>query len=197
MPPPYQTNCENYNKFGCKSRSDCINKCNIETLLKRCNGLSLSTNVDRHNDKDIYNTSECSMKYNGSECEDKFDSSDCINEYFPFKPFSVSPLNESWTSKYLIENYLMNKTKGQFNLKAFTSVIIRFGDDPDTIYTHSPQLYFVEFLCFVGGVFALWTGFSVMSIYVHGKQFFGGQNKNSNRKAKIFIKRNAIYNIKK
>ena len=197
MPSPYQTNCFNYEKFGCKSRSDCINKCNIETLLKRCNRLPLSTNVDRHNDKDIYDQSKCSKKYNENQCEDKFNSPDCINEYFPFKPFSVSPLNESWISIYLIEEYLINKTKGQFNLKAFTSVTIRFGDEPDTIYTYSPQLYFVEFLCFVGGVFALLTGFSVMSIYAHGKQFFGGKNKDFNQKTKTFIERNAIYNIKK
>ena len=45
-----------------------------------------------------------------------------------------------------------------------------FGDEPDTIYTHSPQQYPIEFICFIGGVISLWIGFSVISIYAYGKQ---------------------------
>ena len=54
--------------------------------------------------------------------------------------------------------------------------IITFN--PNTIYSHSPQQPPVEFICFIGGVISLWTGFSVISIYAYGKQIFSKkQNK--------------------
>ena len=196
MPSPYQTNCTDYSKLACKSRSNCINKCNVEVSLKQCNALPLSTNVDRHNDKNVYRLSNCSLYYNRSFCQEKYLSPNCINQYFSFKPFSDTPFTDNEYYKRILKRYFTNKTN-QFNFKAFTSVTIKFGDEPDTIYTHSPQLYFIEFICFIGGVFSLWTGFSVMSIYAVGKEFFGRLNHNANQKAKIFTRRNAIYNIKK
>ena len=187
MPPPYQTNCLNYSKIGCKSRSDCINKCKIEISLKQCNELPFDVNVDRNNDKDTYNVSKCYFELDESVCHDKYKSPDCINEYFSFKPFSDSALNESWISKIILENYLSNKTN-RFN--ALTSVLIDFGDEPDTIYTHSPQQHLVEFLSFIGGMISLWTGFSVLSLYGFWKRFFVSENQSKEKK--LFKKNNKI-----
>ena len=80
MPSPYQTNCFDYNTIGCKSRSDCIDKCNIQSSLKQCNCLPSKTNVDRHNNKDHYYNITCSFNY--TICEQKYKSPDCINEYY-------------------------------------------------------------------------------------------------------------------
>ena len=88
MPSPYQTNCLDYKKIGCKSRSEYIDKCLIELSLKECNSLYLMTNVDARNDKDIYNCSVCYVRINYKVCQDKYKSSDCINEYYSFKPFT-------------------------------------------------------------------------------------------------------------
>ena len=62
MPSPYKTNCFNYNEFGCKSRRDCIDQCNVKWALINCNGsLPNDTFINRHNDKDKF----------GNECDDK------------------------------------------------------------------------------------------------------------------------------
>ena len=53
-----------------------------------------------------------------------------------------------------------------------SEVFIEFNNEPDTIYTHSPQQHPVEFICLIGGIISLWTGFSIFSIYAYGKNFF-------------------------
>ena len=160
----------------------------IEMSLKECNSLYLHTNMDRHNDKDIYNNSECIYRLNTKVCEGKYVSSDCLNEYFSFKPFTDLTLNESLYSKLMMENYIkkeFSQTLKQLNINAFTTVTLWFGDEPDTIYRHSPQQPPIEFICFIGGVISLWTGFSVLSMYAYGKRFFVRQ---TNKSDELFIK---------
>ena len=83
MPSPYKTKCEDYNKIGCKSRRDCVDRCNIEWAFKHCNGsLPSGTIINRHNDKDTF------KKFNDNNkefCEQKYKSPDCINEYYTIK----------------------------------------------------------------------------------------------------------------
>ena len=167
---PYQTNCYDYNKLGCKSRNDCINKCNIELSLKLCNSLPQFTNVDRHNDKDIYNITNCTMKFDYSICEDEFRSPDCVNEYYFIKPI----IPERIYGAFPIETFLkMNGTKrGMKNdYSLFTNIQISFSDEPDTIYRYSPEQYTIEFVTFLCGVISLWTGFSIISMYAYLKRF--------------------------
>ena len=54
----------------------------------------------------------------------------------------------------------------------------------DTIYTHSPQQYPIEFICFIGGVISLWIGFSVLSMCGFGKQFYE-RKQNENEEIKL------------
>ena len=84
MPTPYQTNYLDYNKIRCKSRNDCINKCNIKWALNHCNSLAPYTNLDINNDKDKYK--ETVLKYFDPDiCESKYISPDCMNEYYEIK----------------------------------------------------------------------------------------------------------------
>ena len=196
MPAPYQTNCLDYNLIGCKSRSDCINKCNIETSIKQCNWLPISTNVNKHNDQETYNISSCTHQYDYNEnvCEDKYKLPDWMNEYYTIKPVSDSNINQSWDIKYMMDNYVtkfVNHTQ-QISDKTLSTVTISFGDEPDTIYTHSPQQPIVEFICFICGVISMWTGISVFSLYAYGNRFIK-KRKQFNQKSKaFFIRRNAI-----
>ena len=194
LPAPYQTNCLDYNKIGCKSRSDCIDKCNIEMSLKQCDSLHLYTNMYTHNDKDKYHLSKCIINLNKKICENKFKLPDCINEYFSLKLFNDLPLNESFSSKYFTEIYLGNilNYSQYISFDAISTVSIIFGDQPDTIYIHSPQQFLAEFICFVGGVISLWTGFSVISMYNYGEQFFRRRKK---LKKKLFTKTYKIHLI--
>ena len=55
MSSPCKTKCEDYNKIGCKSKRDYVDRCNVEWTLKYCNGSLLSeTIIDGQNDKDIF-----------------------------------------------------------------------------------------------------------------------------------------------
>ena len=54
MSSPCKTKCEDYNKIGCKSKRDYVDRCNVEWTLKHCNGSLLSgTIIDRQNDRYI------------------------------------------------------------------------------------------------------------------------------------------------
>ena len=87
MPSPYKTNCFEYNKIGCKSRRDCVDRCNIEWALIHCNNsLPEYTISDKHNDKDKFG--EPCNDNNKEFCENKYKSPDCFNEYYKIKLIS-------------------------------------------------------------------------------------------------------------
>ena len=169
MPSPYQTNCYDYNKIGCKSRSDCIDKCNIESSLKQCKSLPDKVNVDRHNDKDNYadNNNSCNFSY--SICEQKYKSPDCTNEYYSFKTVLDVKIDDPKVKGY--ETLSLSKmSSNQSQYKSNSMVMIIYSDEPDTVYRHSPEQNTVEFMCFICGVISLWTGFSIFSIYTFGRR---------------------------
>ena len=181
MPSPYKTNCFNYNKIDCKSRRDCIDKCHCDYILNYCNStLPMDTIVDNNNDKDKFtNDTKC---YKVQFCEEKYKSPECINEYYTIKPTSVNKFKKILSNKQ-IDTFIKVYTKrNNFNLStnhinSISSIqIVTFN--PSIIYRHSAQQLPVEFICFIGGVIKLWTGFSIYSIYVYGKQVFSiNQNK--------------------
>ena len=70
-----------------------------------------------------------------------------------------------------------------------------FGDEPNTIYTHSPQQYPIEFICLIGWMISLWTGFSVMSMYGYGKELLKGQKVKS--KKPVVLVNNLYFGKKK
>ena len=177
MPSPYKTNCVDYNKIGCKSRRDCVDQCNVEWALKHCSGsLPSDTIIDRHNDKDIFKD-RCNDNHK-EYCEQKYKSPNCINEYYTIKLVGEKKIREV-ISDVLVNVVLevFNETfKSNKNAKAdinlITQIDINFNNEPDIIYIHTPQQYPIEFICLLGGVISLWTGFSVISLFAFGKKFF-------------------------
>ena len=199
MPSPYKTNCVNYNKIGCKSRRDCVDQCNVEWALKHCNGsLPSETIVDRHNDKDIfkYGCNDNHKEY----CEQKYKSPDCINEYYTIKLVAEKKFKD-FVSDVLIEAFLeiFNETfksenkNAKADINLVSQINIEFNNEPDIIYTHSPQQYPIEFICLIGGVISLWTGFSVISLFAFGKKFF---NRKQNEIEPIKVNVNSVNNKK-
>ena len=185
MPAPYKTNCFDYNKIGCTSRQDCLDKCYVEWALIHCNNsLPSDAFIDKNNDKDKF-TSE-SLNCNPSKfCIEKYKSRDCFNEYYLFQILSE---NEIPTNKYLELLQYFNETTFKSNnpnaksdIHLISTIIISSSNDPETIYAHSQKKFPIEFICFIGGVISLWTGFSVISMYAYGKQFFR-RNQNQNEK---------------
>ena len=124
-------------------------------------------NVDKSNDRDKYWTNE-SCEINTSICKKKYKSSDCVNEYYSMKTIFNDDIVGNELTKVM--ERLSKYPKYKINL--VTTIDIEFVGDSDTIYTHSPEQYFVEFACYIAGVIALWTGVSVMSLYAYTKRFF-------------------------
>ena len=181
MPSPYKTNCFDYHKIGCKSRQDCIDKCHCDYILNYCNSsVPMSTIADNHNDKDKFtNDTKC---YKAQFCEEKYKSPECINEYYTIKPVAVIKFKDLWGNKEIKRFIKFHTRDNNFNLSEndINSIsyinIVTFN--PNTIYRHSAQQPPVEFVCFIGGVISLWTGFSIYSIYTYVIQVFSKkQNK--------------------
>ena len=178
MPSPYKTNCVDYNKIGCKSRRDCVDQCNVEWALEHCNGsLPSDTIIDRHNDKGIFKD-RCNDNHK-EYCEHKYKSPDCINEYYTIRLVGEKKTKDV-ISDVLIEAFLeifnetfkLNNKNAKSDINFISQIIIQFNNEPDIIYTHSPQQYPIEFICLIGWVISLWTGFSVISLFDFGKRFF-------------------------
>ena len=91
MPSPYKTNCFDYNKIGCKSRRDCVDKCNIKWSLEHCNSLPENTILDKHDDKNNISFT-CNKSY---ECQANYKLPDCVDEYYTIKPFQIKKLELS------------------------------------------------------------------------------------------------------
>ena len=190
LPAPYATNCVNYSKIGCQSKSACIDKCHVEHNLNECNVLPSFVNMDKSNDKDIYDASKCKDGIDKSVCEKMFQSDDCFMEHYIMKTV-IDNVLEDKDLDFLSKNY------SEYNSNLVTSIEIVFNNNPDTIYTHSPQQYFVEFACYIGSVIALWFGISVMSLYAYGKMFLLKnitqikESKFNQKRQKISLERNA------
>ena len=147
MPSPYKTKCLNYKKIGCKSRRDCVDRCNVEWAIEHCNGsLPSRTIIDRHNDKNTFKD-ECNDNYK-EFCEQKHKSPDCFNQYYTAKLVSETKIKELMSDEDVIK--IENKLKSNLNAKAglnlLSTVQISFNNEPDMIYTHSPQQYPIEFM---------------------------------------------------
>ena len=190
--------CFDYNKIGCKSRRDCVDRCKVEWAFKNCNGSFPSeTIINRYNDKNKFKD-ECRNNYK-EYCEEKHKSPDCINEYYTaklmfdkkHKEFLKDISIDFLTTLFDVSVFKTNKNaKADINL--VSTIDIEFNNELDTIYTHSPQQYPIEFMCLIGGIISLWTGFSIFSIYAHGKHVF---NRRQNKIKEIRV--NAINNSKK
>ena len=197
LPVPYATHCFDYTQIDCQSKSNCTDQCKMELSLKQCGVLPSFVNMDESNDKDRFERNdqeiECKNKIDNSECDEKYKSSDCFNEYYELKSLVNDVLGDDKVN-FLKSHY------PQYDPSLVTSIDIVFHDDPDTIYRHSPQQHFVEFACYIGGVIALWTGFSVMSLYAVGQRLFTNQIKRddqrrkSNDSHKILFKRKSRVN---
>ena len=173
MPSPYKTNCFDYNQIGCKSRRDCIDKCHCDYILNYCNStLPMDTVVDRHNDNHKFRDDIKCFKI--QFCEEKYKSPECINEYYTIKPRYVKTFMKNQDEK-IVDGFIKRYTERN-NLNLSTndinsiSIIGISTFTPDTIYRHSAQYPPIEFICFIGGIISLWTGFSIYSIYAYGKQ---------------------------
>ena len=197
MPLPYKTLCFDYNKIGCKSRRDCIDRCKVEMTFKNYNGSFPSeTIINRHNNNKFKD--EC--KDNDQEyCEQKHKSPDCINEYYSAKlmfdkkhnEFLKDVSMEYFLSLFDMSAFKRNNKNAKSDINLMSEIEIQFNNEPDTIYTHSPQQYPIEFVCLIGGIISLWTGFSIFSIYAHGKHFLN-RRQNKIRQIKVKIKNNNI-----
>ena len=153
--------------------------------------------MDKNNDKDTFTSKVfyCSYYLPTKLCKEKYRSRDCFSEYYPFKVVSDQKLMEYKRINGLLEyfnksTYKSNNPNAKSDINLMSIVRINFNNEPDTIYTHSPLQYPIEFICFIGSLISMWTGFSVISFYAYGKRFF---RRNQN-KVEELDKNNVIVN---
>ena len=106
---------------------------------------------------------------------------------------SEKKLKELTSDKYIGEYFNKTTFKSKLNTNLMSALHVQFDNDPDTIYTHSPQQYPIEFICLIGGVISLWTGFSVLSLYAFGKRII---NRRQNKIEAIKVNANSVNNKK-
>ena len=103
--------------------------------------------------------------------------------------YTVKRINE--LLQYLNSSTFKSSNKNaEIDINLISKIYIYFNKEPDTIYTNSPQQHSIEFICFIGGVISLWTGFSAISMYAYGRRFF---RRNQN-KVEELNKNNVIVN---
>ena len=129
--------------------------------------------IDKNNDKDkfafiLYHCDPSKF------CKEKYQSLDCFNEYHSFKVVYDNKLVNNFIALLKFnESFKSNNPNAKPDINLMSVVRIYFNtNEPDKMYTHSPQQHPIEFVCFIGGVISLWTGFSVISMYSYGKRLF-------------------------
>lgn len=115
-------------------------------------------------------------------CAEKYPSTDFIEEFYSMKTIIDRNIKDEHGYLFsgievMMQQFSELQLKGKLNfskndLDKVSYVTIDFGEEPDTIYTHSPLQKPVEFICFIWGVVSLRTGFSVYSIYDYRKRAF-------------------------
>lgn len=86
---------------------------------------------------------------------------DCIDEEYDFDVEETSHPSDRDIEKAIgSEKSSLELRKRRF---ATINLIRKFSGD--VTYNHSPQMPFIEFICYVGSLASLWLGLSVLTIY--------------------------------
>lgn len=176
LPPPYPTNCRNYSHDNYESRRDCIDHCIVQVYRKACgvwhqdvrapisenvtfSSWELLTNRTLHRNCDKVAGNNFQMGKGKSimrHCEQRCHQDDCISEYY------TPIIKESY---FTPNTPVMRKRLGEEEYNYFANLIeLRMPDAPDIICTHHPKLETVEFLCYIGSIFSMWYGISILSL---------------------------------
>lgn len=168
-----------------QSRADCVDKCIISVWrrLSNCTPSHISVRKDvNYYMNDYLCTSEHTIKQSISgkmknACY-KSCLPDCIDEEYNFEveeiPFHSSfkniqkgiKIHQNLRSGLRLRPHFKKKRVGS----AHISLIRKFSGD--VTYTHSPQMPFIEFICYVGSLAGLWLGLSVITIYEYSTRLF-------------------------
>ena len=169
LPPPYETQCTNYqieDPNQPQSRADCVDKCIVKIWKTLCNCTPSHINIRKEVGHDGY---LCSIDQTvnhsvagemKSACYDEC-LPDCIDEEYNFEvEETVNPSeNDIKRASPTVKPFLISKRKRH----ATINLIRRFSGD--VTYTHTPQMPFIEFICYIGSLASLWLGISVLAIY--------------------------------
>ncbi|CAG2103985.1 unnamed protein product [Medioppia subpectinata] len=178
LPPPYETMCTIYqtndpNKP--QSRADCVDKCIVSVWSHLCNCTPnhISVRRDVHHMKDymcgrdesVNNSIAGEMR---NACYDQC-LPDCVDEEYDFDVEETSHTSASSPAQRGAINYGEPALKLRKMLFSDINLIRRFSGD--VTYNHSPQMPFIEFICYVASLASLWLGLSVLTIYDYLTKF--------------------------
>lgn len=161
LPPPYRDRCLDYkganNPLPFRSQLECVRNCTQSTSFTRCSCGDPFLFTDFGKWCDLANSTEMAcldavlddMRKNGLPC---YCPIACAIDFFKTEISS-----SAWKEKVNSSTKFMEHSKA--NLKVF------FKDFETTIYSQTPMFTENEIISHVGGLFSLWLGLSVLTLY--------------------------------
>lgn len=145
LSPPYTTSCFDYATIGFKSHLDCISRCKGNYTVTHFGGWHPAVIADQNVDvpfsynKSITNNFAFDKKMSTFCLNFCGDFPDCHSEYY----------------KVDVIGFVQNSLG--------FDIVLLSPHGLNTLYTHSPKLRLVEFLCFAGSQLSPWFGFSFIA----------------------------------
>ena len=125
--------------------------------------LSVRRDVDHINDYLCGSDHNVNSSFAGEMKNSCYDQClpDCIDEEYDFDVEETAHPSDSRIER------ANSKEKPALQLRKmrFSSINLIRRFSGDVTYNHSPQMPFIEFICYVGSLASLWLGLSVLTIY--------------------------------
>lgn len=146
LPSPYITACFDYRQIGYKSRQDCVHNCKHDYYRQHFGRLYEGSIIEASSDE-YWNSTlipRDHLKWMFNNCTQMCRLENCYNEYYSVEEIPI---------------------KATLSAKSETFILSLYAHiNYDTTCTHLPKLQFTEFLIYVGSVFSLWFGISMISM---------------------------------
>lgn len=140
LPPPYRTNCRDYNKFK-YGRWGCVFQCRIEQLQKKCSVWP----------KNVPALPSCKLPFRMPQdnCSTFIDEHLCYKKMCHQRP--------CWGEWYTTTTIFTRERVDQESKSVF---FIRRPMGVEFTYNYNPKLAEIEYVCYVASCFGIWFGIS-------------------------------------
>lgn len=183
---PYNTNCHDYrlgSNDDLQSQNDCIFKCILISTKQKCGNCIpqwIITRRDLIQEEDRF----CAVY---KTCYQYFVSNAIVNEC----KTKCRPDCHQMDYKITLKTH-------ELEIRDIFTVAIRYESSMQMTITHSPDMTFIVFLANASGIFGIWMGINVLSLfdYMHAfYNFLKSQIKPKSNRTKVWAKHRENINV--
>ena len=177
LPPPYQTNCRDYDLDGKQDyrlRSDCVNHCIYNGLSQECADHKIDTNntdslkecLEKTNlvwRRESFNNNREDIEV----CESISDISRCHrNAMNEISTNCEVKCQSECDNRFYNYNFFLQTSRiwNKTLEKSITRVEIFHNQMPDQIIENIPEMTFISFAANFGGLLGMWLGLSALAL---------------------------------